>query len=174
MKKFIYTITALVAFTLSVNAQVGIETEDVSDKAILDFPDNANGGILLPYVADPSTAGTESGTLLYNATEGAVYVNDNTATWVPLTETPVDASNIATHDVSTYPELNSEGVVISNINAAPSATGVLVLDSNDRALALPKVAGVENIQSPKAGMICYDTTRKALAIFNGENWILRN
>ncbi|MXV39402.1 hypothetical protein GO491_12095 [Flavobacteriaceae bacterium Ap0902] len=179
MKKFIYTITALLAFAISANAQVGIETEDVSAKAILDFPGDgvstyADGGILLPYVADPATAGSESGTLIYNATDGAVYVQDNANSWVAITGVPSDVNNIASHDVAQFGENSAEGAVINNTGIDATATGVLVLETADRALALPKINGVETLESPKAGMMVYDVKRKALAIFNGEVWTLRN
>lgn len=173
MKKLIYTIPALILFIGIANAQVGIETTTVSAKAILDFPDNADGGILLPYVETVDSQSV-AGTIIYDTSDGAVYYKDKANIWVELSEAPKDASNKTSHEASLYTNTNADGAVISNTGTIATTKGVLVLESMDRALALPKVNGVENLQSPKAGTICYDTTRKSLAIFNGEKWILRN
>ena len=52
-----------------------------------------------------------------------------------------------------------------------SVDGVLVLESANKALVLPKVASPHlNVKSPYPGMICYDTTAKALAVFDGNAW----
>ena len=49
--------------------------------------------------------------------------------------------------------------------------GVLVLESADKALVLPKISNPHlNVKSPYAGMMCYDTIRQALAIFDGTVW----
>ncbi|MGI9527274.1 MAG: hypothetical protein ACR2MS_09210 [Weeksellaceae bacterium] len=179
MKKIIYTLIALVAFSMVVNAQVGVETEEVSPNAILDFPGDgvntyADKGILLPYVTDPATAGTEPGTLVYNSTTGVVEIRDN-AGWVQFSKLLKDEINTGVYD-GNYTELEStnKGVVISDLPKVNEANveGVLVLESESKALALPKVDKVEDLGAAKAGTICYDMSRKALAVFNGEVWTM--
>lgn len=61
------------------------------------------------------------------------------------------------------------GVIIGNSTSA--ATGVLILEATDKALALPQIASPQtNVKSPYPGMICYDTTTKTVAVFNGKVW----
>ncbi len=51
------------------------------------------------------------------------------------------------------------------------ATGILVLESTDKAMILPKISNPHLTgKSPYTGMICYDTVSKTLAIFDGTNW----
>ena len=55
------------------------------------------------------------------------------------------------------------------------ASGVLVLESTNKALMLPRVVSPHlNIKSPYPGLICYDTVKNAIAIFNGESWYYWN
>lgn len=61
------------------------------------------------------------------------------------------------------------GVIIGA--ASSSAQGVLVLESANKALVLPKVNDpVANMKSPVAGTICYDTVSKTIAVFDGVTW----
>ncbi|MFB9078942.1 hypothetical protein ACFFLS_10415 [Flavobacterium procerum] len=49
--------------------------------------------------------------------------------------------------------------------------GVLVLESSNKALILPKVVSPHlNIIKPMAGTICYDTVKKLLCVYNGTEW----
>ena len=51
------------------------------------------------------------------------------------------------------------------------ADGVLVLESSNKALVLPKIENPHlNVKSPYPGMMCYDTARKAMAVFDGIVW----
>jgi hypothetical protein len=60
-------------------------------------------------------------------------------------------------------------LVIGSTNT--SKVGVLVLESSDKALLLPKVSDVAtNLVNPEAGTIVYDTLRKKLAVYNGLTW----
>ncbi|MNG09522.1 hypothetical protein D3C84_929420 [compost metagenome] len=52
-----------------------------------------------------------------------------------------------------------------------AADGVLVLESADKALVLPKVNNPHiTVKSPYTGMMCYDLNKKAVAIFDGVVW----
>jgi len=49
--------------------------------------------------------------------------------------------------------------------------GVLVLEGETKAL-LPKIEKTdESVKSPYPGMMCYDSNRKALAVFDGALWL---
>ena len=61
------------------------------------------------------------------------------------------------------------GVIIGN--STSPAVGVLVLESEDLALTLPKVNNpAANAKSPYPGMMCYDTASNTLAVFDGQFW----
>ena len=61
------------------------------------------------------------------------------------------------------------GVIIGK--QSTTAEGVLVLESDTKALILPKVESpVANIKSPVAGTMVYDPTKKIMAIYNGKDW----
>jgi len=52
-----------------------------------------------------------------------------------------------------------------------TAPGVLVMESSNKALILPKVATPHlNVKNPYPGMICYDTVSKTMAVFDGLKW----
>ena len=52
-----------------------------------------------------------------------------------------------------------------------TAEGVMVLESADKALILPKVVDPQaNVLNPYPGMLCYDPVKKLVAVFNGTHW----
>ena len=53
-----------------------------------------------------------------------------------------------------------------------TADGVLVLESNTKAMVLPMVQDTNDIVSPAPGMMVYinKTGSKRLAVYNGEGW----
>ncbi|GEM_PF-1356342 len=62
-----------------------------------------------------------------------------------------------------------QGVIIGAMTS--KAEGALILESEDKALMLPKMADVYNkIDNPYPGMMCYDTVADAIAIFDGNVW----
>ena len=172
MKKFI-----ILCFILSTNltfAQISIGKNQVDGGGILDF-DEDNKGIILP-IADIETTNTyTNGTILVDKNDYKIKVfQDND--WLELSDTgsfdvQKDDNN---NDISTAVKINTsddigQGVIIGAENS--DADGVLVLESTNKALILPKVFRPhENILSPVAGTICYDTESDSLAVFNGKVW----
>ncbi|MBV7440963.1 hypothetical protein KRX57_05980 [Weeksellaceae bacterium TAE3-ERU29] len=179
MKKLIFSINFVLFSTLLIQAQVGIETENIGQSALLDFPGNitdgsyARKGILLPKVNDKTTAGTRPGTFIFDMDEKKVsYYDGKTNEWKPMSSAPGQevANEITAYSIGENE--GSTGALITNqsesVGDAPD--GVLSLVSSDKALALPKVKDVTLLPKPKAGMICYDVASKAVAVFNGEIW----
>lgn len=172
MKKFI-----ILCFILSTNltfAQISIGKNQVDGGGILDF-DEDNKGIILP-IADIETTNTyTNGTILVDKNDYKIKVfQDND--WLELSDTgsfdvQKDDNN---NDISTAVKINTSddigrGVIIGAENS--DADGVLVLESTNKALILPKVFRPhENILSPVAGTICYDTESDSLAVFDGKVW----
>ena len=167
MNKTIYTVLIFLT-SLTIYSQVGIETTSVHEDALLDFPTGQNKGIVLPMVETlPTGAAATNGTFLIDKTDGRVKVRQN-GVWLNLTRT----SNLSSYSVNPSAD-TSDGVIIGA--ASSSASGVLVLESTSKALMLPKVASPHlNIKSPYPGLICYDTVKNSIAVFNGEGWYYWN
>ena len=159
--------------------QVGIETITPASSAILDFPTTNNKrGIILPIVESLPTIGTASasrGTILLDKNDGkikALIYKETTSgsgvfqdTWDNLTKNNGNVSSAVNNSGS---EVGS-GVIIGATSS--SAVGVLVLESTNKALVLPKIANAHlTVVNPYPGMMCYDTTNKVVSIFNGEKW----
>jgi hypothetical protein len=167
MNKAIFTVLMLIT-SLSIFSQVGIETTSIHTDALLDFPSGQNKGIVLPMVETlPTGTAATNGTFLIDKTDGRVKVRQN-GVWLNLTGT----SSLSSYSVNPSAD-TSDGVIIGATSS--SASGVLVLESTNKALMLPKVVSPHiNIKSPYPGLMCYDTTKNAIAVFNGENWYYWN
>jgi len=154
--------------SLTTYSQVGIETTTIHPDVILDFPNGQNKGIVLPMVETlPTGSSATNGTFLIDKTDGRVKVRQN-GVWINLTRT----SNLSSYSVNPSTD-TSDGVIIGDTSS--SASGVLVLESTNKALMLPKVASPHlNIKSPYPGLICYDTVKNSIAVFNGESWYYWN
>lgn len=164
----------------STQAQVGIErdsqTEIVRGDGLMDFPENATKGILLPRVDDTSsiaTEGTVGGAIAFNMAKQRVeFYNPDRNTWFGMT----DASAIQVEGYTDFVNIASaNGVIVEDGTGLDDApTGVLVLESNERALILPQVPDATQLPSPKAGTICFDMASNSIAVFNGEVWSFWN
>lgn len=162
MKNIIVLIGFL--FTNLVYAQVGISKETVDGDGILDFAPNTTNGIMLPIVASlPNDA--VAGTILMDKNDKIIKMKDNAA-WVAIS----DAGSVNAVTFNTNAEVPGPNRVVigSPVTTVP---GVLVLESANKALILPKVADPHiNVKSPYPGMMCYDTVSKTMAVFDGLKW----
>lgn len=160
-KTVILLLLSMVAFSYG---QVAVEKTSVDGDGILDFPSNTNKGIILPGVSIlPS--GTE-GTILFDRTDNKVkYYNGSS--WEILT----DDTGLARVQDNVVSEAVSSGAGVIIGASTSTLEGVLVLESSNKALILPKVAAPHlNVVNPEAGMICYDITNHTFSIFNGTTW----
>lgn len=145
-------------------AQVAIEKSVVDGSGILDFASGTTKGIILPNVVNNnSMTNVTPGTLVFDNTSAKVKYFDGF--WKELsTNTGIAPARLAGTDVIT-----EKGVVIGN--TPTTAEGVLVLESQNLALILPKIDNpVTNVKSPVAGMICYDPIKKVMSVYNGKEW----
>ncbi|MCW1148817.1 hypothetical protein [Flavobacterium lacisediminis] len=167
MNRTIFTVLMLIT-NLVIYSQVGIETTSIHTDAILDFPTGQNKGIVLPMVEVlPTGVAASNGTFLIDKTDGRVKVRQN-GIWLNLTGTSSLSSYSVNPSADTF-----DGVIIGATSS--SASGVLVLESTNKALMLPKVVSPHiNIKSPYPGLMCYDTTKNAIAVFNGTAWYYWN
>ena len=172
MKKYIL-ISAFI-FTASVlKAQVIINkdaAQNLSSASVLLEFGTEKKGLLLPWVTTAAgVTGAVPGTMVYDISDKKVkyYKGGATPSWIDLS---VDTTGVV--DVSLQSSLTDASDAKTIIgNRASTTPGILILESTDKAMVLPKVASPHlNIFNPAAGMMVYDTTAKQLAVFNGTVW----
>ena len=142
---------------------------------LLDFPTGLDKGIILPYVTEmPSSPAL--GTILLDATSTGgsriKFYNANTDAgtngWFDLSGEDGDVVDELLQQPTGIAETDSRTIIG---DASSTADGVLVLESNTKAMVLPMVADVNDIKSPSPGMMVYVTgTNKRLAVYNGSVW----
>jgi hypothetical protein len=161
MKKLILTL-GLIVGGMSINAQVAIGKATVDGDGLLDFASGTTNGIILPIV-ETLPATPANGTILMDRNDLKIKMREN-GSWVELSTT----GNLTSVTFNPAAEAG-EGAIIGSETS--SADGVLVLESTNKALILPKVANPQlNVRSPHAGMMCYDTISKSIAVFDGARW----
>lgn len=144
-------------------AQVSIGKPSVEGSSILDFAANTTQGIILPATTGFPASPT-NGTFIFNRSDAKIYTYQKSA-WLALTEGSGNASSVINNPSADV----GNGVIIGS--ATSSATGVLVLESSNLALTLPKVFQPHlTVKSPYPGMMCYDTDSNTVAFYDGAYW----
>jgi len=156
-------------------AQVAIGKNTISSPSIsLEFG-NENRGIILPWVINTPTVdtaannfsglntGAEVGTLIFDSEQRSIRLKTLHG-WQNLS--PKQEGKVDTSLQDDIEELSNAKV---SIGAPTKTPGILVLEDQNKAMVLPKVASPHlNIINPEPGTIVYDTATKQLAIFNGK------
>lgn len=172
MKKYMIAAALLLSF-LETQAQVIIEKDAnqvlSSSSVLLEFGSQPKG-ILLPWVTNTAgVTGAAAGTVVYDVSDKKVkYLKGGTGGgWIDMS---IDANGVVDTSLQDTPtDLPTAKTIIGDRNTA--APGILVLDSPNKAMVLPKVSRpAVNIINPSAGMMAYDTNSKQLAVFNGTVW----
>lgn len=166
MKKYIIASIISLGFCSKINAQTAIEKQTVSSPSVLlDFKSGTTNGIILPAVQSMPTS-PENGTFLFDARPAHMKVKMfENGDWVDLSDTG------STTGLVPYSGTVDNGKKTVIGARTSDADGVLVLESPNKALVLPHISNPHlSVKSPYAGMMCYDTDRKALAVFNGTVW----
>lgn len=162
MKKLLIILFVISSGTIAL-AQTAIEKKTVDGSAVIDFTSGTTKGIILPAV-ETLPAAPANGTFLLDKNDSKIKMRQN-GIWVELS----GAGN--TTGLVGYSGTVDNGKQTVIGAKTTTANGVLVLEATDKALVLPKVANPHlNVKNPYAGMMCYDTTRKALAVFDGTVW----
>jgi len=159
-------IIAVFLVGLTVNAQAVIGKTTPQGSGIVDFNVGDKAGIVLPWVTTlPTGTALTGGVMLFDANlKKVVYYNDTN--WVDLSKR-TGAVDLSIQE--SVPEAGTKGTIIGAETS--SVDGVLVLESSNKALILPRVVSPHlNIVKPMAGTICYDTTKKLVCIYNGTEW----
>ncbi|MGE8525145.1 hypothetical protein [Chryseobacterium rhizosphaerae] len=149
-------------FCMSARSQVAIGKTEVNGDGILDFG-NLPKGIVLPLLQVlPDNPVNGTFVVDRNDTKVKVFSNGN---WLMLT----DVTGNSTGRVENLSNDVGKGVIIGN--PLSTADGVLILESQNKALILPKVENPHlNIPNPAIGTICYDSISKSLAVYDGNEW----
>ncbi|KFE99829.1 hypothetical protein IX39_03995 [Chryseobacterium formosense] len=186
MKKIISTICMISSVYYSSQVIIGdaVGTAPTAQKTsvLLEFAAGQNKGLILPYVRTiPTGAALVEGTILLDATDSTKakvkYYNGVTSGgasgWIDLSQG--HEANITTQMTlqptsATVTEDTGAKVIIGADTS--SADGVLVLESNTKALLLPIVNDTNNIPDPAPGMMVFinKTGAKRLAVYNGAGW----
>ncbi len=176
MKKTIILTIALLSIKTSAQVIIGDAKGTAVNKTsvLLEFEVGKNKGLILPYVRTKPT-NPAPGTLILNATTPTaanVEYWDGT-TWISLGSNKASDKGDVTTALAKQP-LTSEDIKGRAIIGATdsAADGVLVLESNTKAMVLPTVDDVTKIPSPAPGMMVYinKTGAKRLAFYNGNTW----
>lgn len=142
---------------------------------LLDFAPGQNKGIILPYVQTlPSGPGLVEGTILLDARNPAkakVLYYDGTPTWFDLSsrnEADISAK-LAIQPTTIVEDIAAKAIIGARTS---TADGVLILESQTKALVLPIVENTADVPDPAPGMMVYvnKAGAKRLAVFNGANW----
>lgn len=150
----------------------------------LEFGDYVAGqgrGIVLPWVdAAGSVAGSVNGTVFLDVFDKLIKYQNGTGTYFNLSKneiTQVGSNNTFNTLGAVNTTLqngvtdNSSAKVSIGTPAVPAVPGILVLETTNQAMILPKVASPHlNIINPEPGTMAYDTVSRQLAVFNGTVW----
>ena len=181
---FILLLLAIISLAKSqviIGDAIGTIPANQKSSVLLEFAIQ-NKGIIVPYVRSlPTGAALVGGSIILDATNASTARMKfyNGTTWVDLSG---QDANI-TAALATQPTGITEFSDAKAIIGAPSssADGVLILESNTKAMVLPTVGTIieggntkVNIPSPSPGMMVYvinsQSGTKRLAVYNGNKW----
>ena len=166
MKKHIILSVLSLGLCFAATAQTAIEKRTADGSSVLDFAGGTTKGIILPAV-ETLPATPANGTFLFDKVAKIVKMHQNGA-WVDLSGVGDIAGTVPIAPYSGTVDNGKQTVIGSR---STTVDGVLVLESTNKALVLPKISNPHlNVKSPYPGMMCYDTNRKALAVFDGKVW----
>lgn len=163
-KNRLTTLFFLFLFT-QIKAQVIIAEEsnyptDITESSLLQFEDDTSKGIILP-ANNTEPENSANGTIIFDRLSERVKMFENEK-WVNLSDTGKAPALLNENDLG-------KGVIIGADTSM--ADGVLVLESSDKALVLPRINNVNtDVINPYPGMICYDLATKTVTIFDGIQW----
>ncbi|WHT39853.1 hypothetical protein QNH98_04030 [Myroides sp. mNGS23_01] len=167
---------ALLLLPMVTIAQTVIEGKNPSTSSVvLEFPSGTAKGIILPAVENlPLTPA--NGTFLYDKMQRKVRMFQNNS-WVDLSSVGNASRIVAYNSTITLP--NKQTIIGSHTTKVYNGSsfvdgavdGIVVLEGSTKALVLPKIMNPHlTVKSPYPGMMCYDSNRKALAVFDGVLW----
>lgn len=177
----------MIGTSIIITAQVRIgavnsaTTVTNNTSVLLEFGTDGDKGIILPYVETLPTGANNSkgGTIIFDvsaSTEYKVKVKNENTGWSDLSGvsgfSAAVESDVKTPQASPLTEQASAKVIIGN--SATTTDGVLVLESDSKAIVLPIVTDFTAIKNPSPGMMAFlkgaTTDKNRLIVFNGQKW----
>lgn len=165
----------LLLLPLIVAAQTTIGMQSMSNTSvILEFPTGTTKGIILPAVQN-LPVNPSNGTFAYNRETSKVMLYANNS-WVELSGKGNGSQLVPYGGAVSIGEQTIIGSLTTKVYNGTNfvdglVNGVVVLEGSTKALVLPKVSNTSvTVKSPYPGMMCYDITKKALAVFDGAKW----
>lgn len=165
MKKILLTSFFFTLLYTNVSAQLVITEGDlngveITESSLVQFEDGKTKGIILP-ANDKAPQNPTNGTFIFDLSDVKIKMFEN-GKWVSISDRGSYPTMYNDYDIG-------EGVTIGAETS--TAEGVLVLESPDKALVLPRVENIStDVVAPYPGMICYDIASKSVAIFDGIQW----
>ena len=167
----IISINSLVFFLISFVAisQTSIGTKTVQNSnVLLEFNEDENRGIILPWVINQNDVVTPvGGTLIFDSTDKKVkfYRSGLNPSWQDIS---INSGDVDTSIQTGFTETSNKTIIGAKTSMA---NGVLVLEATDKAMVLPNVTSPHlNIIKPVAGTMVYDKVSKMMCLFNGLEW----
>ena len=146
-------------------SQILIGKDRDQGSVLIDFEENTTNGIVLPHVDNVEEMQDNTpGTILFDRYSRKVKYFDGEK-WVSMNRD--EGKNLL--DENLLEVVEKQGVIVGDKTS--DAKGVLILESENKALVLPKIENpAKNVPSPYPGMICLDSISNNLYIFNGLVW----
>lgn len=165
IKRLIITYGIMLSFSINCYSQLLIGKNTFTGSTLLDFAENTTNGLILPHVADiTSMTNVTEGTLVFDRATKKVHYYDGVQ-WIAINQEEGELTLTAEEK-----EIGGDqGVILGSDES--TAKGVLILESSDKAMVLPKIYDpAKNVTSPYPGMMCYDTRGGHVYFFNGLKW----
>ena len=169
------------AFAANAQVSIGGKKSVEGNSTLLDFNSDASGnkvegtgtntfGIIVPAVEDLTKVLADApennhGTFLFDKNDSKMKMYED-GIWKNLGEAG-DKTKLVSN--TSAEQTSQHGTIIGSPTS--DAKGALILESSNKAMILPRIANPHlTVKSPYAGMMCYDTVSKSLAVFDGANW----
>ncbi len=161
------TISGVAYSQVIIGDDLGTATNKTS--VLLEFANTGNKGIILPYVRTMPSSPTEGTILLDASTSTTARIKFYNGSWVDLSGQNADLTTALTSQPTGITESNAKAIIGADTS---TADGVLVLESQTKAMVLPIVPSTDDVPSPSPGMMVYvnKTGAKRLAVYNGNKW----
>lgn len=163
MSRILLLVFLVIKMPCDIFSQVAYGKKSIDGSGMVDFAQDSGRGLILPIVEQLPTI-VSNGTLLVLKQDSSVYVYED-STWLQLSKNGKLPLNFITISGAE----NDSTIIGAKLS---SASGVLILESSNKALILPKNATTHvDIKSPRIGTISYDKTYKSIAVYDGNRWI---
>lgn len=171
--KIILSIFALATSFAHSQVIIGNEIGTAQDKTsvLLEFSQQENRGIILPYITSLQNTPAEGSIILDATTSTDAQIKYYNGTeWISLSQDSGDVSSVLSQQPQNITETTGASTIIGSENS--DADGILVLESTDKAMVLPTVSSTDDIVNPSPGMMVYVSNEndRLLAVFNGSTW----